>query len=323
MSEPQRRRSRLAERIRAATEHKYQGEGAYHGYAASTPLTDGERLYVFFGKSGVYCLDLDGNQLWHKLVGDGLSGWGSGCSPILDGDTLIINASVESRSLVAFDRKTGDEIWKASGINSSWNTPLLVKTEAGKELVVSVQDRLLGFNPANGKELWRCEGVHRYVCPSVVASGDSVFAIGGGHTSLSVRAGGRGDVSKSHVVWREGKGSNVSSPIIHNGHLYWFSDSGGYLCCQNAKTGETVFQQRLEPRPGRIWSSPILAEGRLYIVSQHAGTFVVAAKPEFEQLAHNVFENDNSRANASPAVSNGQLFLRTDTNLYCIAKSSR
>jgi len=301
-------------------EHNYQGEGSYHGYAASTPLTDGKNLYVFFGKSGVFCFDLDGNQLWQASVGEGTSGWGSGCSPLLHGNMLIVNASVESGSLVALDKASGKELWRCGGIGSSWNTPLVVKTGTSLELVVSVQNNLLGISPDDGKELWRADGVHRYVCPSVVAHDGIVYAIGGGHTSLAVRAGGRGDVTGSHTVWRQTRGSNVSSPIYHQGHLYWFSDGGGFLCCQKAETGETVFQERLEPRPGRIWSSPVLADGKLYVVSQHNGTYVVAASPEFKFLAHNVFEDDNSRTNASPAVDDGQLLMRTDRFLYRIGK---
>jgi outer membrane protein assembly factor BamB len=300
-------------------EHKYQGEGSYQGYAGSTPITDGQRWYVFFGKSGVFCFDLDGNQLWQTSVGDGTSGWGSGCSPCLYGKLLIVNASVESRSLVALDKLTGQEVWRTKGINSSWNTPLLVGTEK-PELVVSIQDHVIGFEPDTGEELWRVEGIHRYVCPSVVSHKDVVFAIGGGSTSLAVRSGGRGDVKDSHLVWRTNKGSNVGSPVYHEGHLYWASDGGGFICCQNAETGETVYQQRLEPRPGRIWSSPVLADGKLYFVSQHEGTYVVAASPTFELLAHNVLEDDKSRTNGSPAVSQGQLLLRTDRAIYCIGK---
>jgi outer membrane protein assembly factor BamB len=301
-------------------EHQYQGEGSYHGYAASTPVTDGQRLYVFFGKSGVYSFDLDGNELWQVSVGDGTHGWGSGTSPVLFGNLLIINASVESGSLVALDKLTGQEKWRAGNIRSSWNTPILVPTKQPKELVVSIEGRLLGFDPNSGESLWNADGIHRYVCPSVVANDDVVYAIGGGHTSLAVRIGGRGDVTQSHTLWRKEKGSNVSSPIYHQGHLYWAHDSGGFVCCQNAADGETVYQERLEPRPDKFWSSGVLAGGNLYFASQHNGTYVLAAKPKFELVAHNVFADDESRTNASPAVSDGQIFLRTDRNLYCIGK---
>jgi outer membrane protein assembly factor BamB len=299
-------------------EHKYQGEGSYHGYAASTPISDGQRLYVFFGKSGVFCFDLDGKELWQASVGDGINGWGSGGSPVLFGNLLIVNASVESGSLVALDKSTGKEVWRAKGVNAAWNSPLLVEEKGRSEVIVSSEGRLLSFNPADGQPLWNADGVHRYVCPSVVAHDGVVYAIGGGHTSLAVRMGGSGDVTESHGVWRKEKGSNVGSPIYHEGHLYWASDGGGMMYCQDATTGDFVYEKRLEPRPGNIWSSPVLADGKLYIVSQHEGAYVVAARPEFELLAHNQFADDNSRTNASPAVHRGQLLLRTDKRLYCI-----
>ena len=155
-------------------------------------------MYVFFEKSGVFCFDLDGNQLWRASVGDRTNGWGSGCSPLLHKNLVIINASVESGSLVALDKKTGDEVWRAKGIGSSWNTPLLVPGKERTELIVSIANHIVSVSPDTGEELWRAEGVHRYVCPSVVYKDDVVYAIGGGHTSLAVRIGGSGDVSKSH-----------------------------------------------------------------------------------------------------------------------------
>ena len=301
-------------------EHRYEGEGSYHGYAASTPISDGERLYVFFGKSGVFCFDLDGQQLWQTSVGDGTNGWGSGCSPVLFEKLLLVNASIESGSLVALDKLTGKEAWKAGGVRSAWNTPLLVDAKSRREVVISTESRLLSFDPNDGKPLWNSDGVHRYVCPSVVAHDGIVYAIGGGHTSLAVRAGGSGDVTESHGMWRKPKGSNVGSPVYLDGHLYWATDGGGIVCCQNAATGEFVFEKRLDPGSGTIWSSPVLADGKLYFVSQSKGTFVVAAKPEYELLAYNTFADDDSRTNASPAVHNGQLLLRTDRAFYCIGK---
>jgi outer membrane protein assembly factor BamB len=302
-------------------QHQYVGEGSYHGYSSSTPTSDGERLYVFFGKSGVFCFDLDGKEIWHVSVGTGIDRWGSADSPVLYKNLLIVNASIESHSLVALDKLTGKEVWRAPKINRSWNTPLLTITPSGEhELVVSVQDRILAFDPDTGKELWNAEGIHRYVCPSVVAHDGVVYAIGGGHTSLAVRAGGRGDVTKTDEIWRAKPGSNVSSPIYYEGNLYWASEKGGLVHCQDAKTGKFLYTKRLNPSSDLIYASPLLADGKLYYASQHHGTYVVAAKPEFELLAHNVFEDDSSRANASPAVSDGRLFLRTDAKLYCIGK---
>jgi outer membrane protein assembly factor BamB len=127
-------------------------------------------------------------------------------------------------------------------------------------------------------------------------------------------------VTQSHVLWRANKGSNVSSPVYHEGHLYWIHERQGIAYCLDAKTGETVYQERLEPRPGIVYSSITAADGKLYAVSQHNGTYVLAAKPQFELLAHNVFADDDNRANASPAVHAGQLLLRNDRYVYCIGR---
>jgi outer membrane protein assembly factor BamB len=303
-------------------EHKYTGEGSYHGYAPSTPITDGERLYVFFGKSGVYCYDLEGNQMWHKTVGKNTDRWGSGPSPILYKNLLIVNASVESGTLYALDKSSGDEVWKAPKISQAWNTPLLAPmgADAAPELIVSVQNWLLAFNPDNGKEIWKADGVHRYVCPSVVSHDRVIYAIGGGHTALAVKAGGAGDVTKTNTVWTVKKGSNVGSPIYYEGHLYWAAENGGLVNCQDAATGKFVYSERLNPNPGLVYASPVLADGKIYYVSQKNGTYVVPARPEFKLLAHNTFADDKSRGNASVAVSNGQLLLRNDQYLYCIGK---
>ncbi len=297
-------------------ESTYQaGNDAQHGYSSSTPASDGKRLYIFFGKSGVYCLGLDGNQLWHASVGDRVTGWGSSNSPVLYKNLVIINASVESGSLVALDKATGEEIWRADGMRSSWNTPLLVDVPNGKtEVVVVTSGHILGLDPDTGEELWRCKAFDGYICPSPVAHNGIVYAIQS--SSLAIRAGGRGDVSETHRLWESRGSSTVPSPVYHDGRIYWIP--GSTTLCLNAKDGKLVYQERLQPSTGTVYSSAIVADGKLYCVSQHNGTYVVAAKPEFELLAHNVFEDDDSRANASPIVDNGQLLLRTDRRLYCI-----
>lgn len=300
-------------------EEQYKGFQALHGYSSSTPATDGERLYVFFGKSGVFAFDLNGKQLWRTDVGPKIHGWGSATSPVLFQNLVIINASVESGALVALDKATGSEVWRTPGMVAAWNTPLLVELPGGRvDLVVSVKNQLLAFDPANGKERWRCKGIEDYVCPSVIAHDGIVYAIGGrGRPGLAVAAGGEGDVSDK-ILWKTQAGSNVSSPVYHDGYLYWVSESKGIAYCIDAKTGEAAYEKRLEPRPDRIYASPVVADGKIYYVSRNNGTFVLAAKPEYELLAHNVIKSDASVFNASPAVSNGQLLLRSDKRLYCL-----
>jgi hypothetical protein len=295
-----------------------------HGYATSTPASDGERVYVFFGKSGVFAFDLDGGQLWHADVGSKLSGWGSAASPVLYGDLVIVNASVESEALVALDKRTGKEKWRASGIKESWNTPLLVPVGGGKtELVVAIFGKVLGFDPASGEQLWSCAtDIGWYMVPSLVAGDGVVYCIGGRTGgALAVRTGGRGDVTQSHRLWTGRKGSNVSSPILHDGHLYWAHENLGIAYCAEAKTGTIVYEERLDGG-GQVYASPVLADGKLYYVSRGGRTCVLAAGPKFEVLA----TNDLGRAgafNASPAVAGGRLFLRSDRFLYCIGAAPR
>ncbi len=288
------------------------GNNTQHGYSSSTLASDGKRLYVFFGKSGVYCLDLDGKEIWHAGVGAGTHGWGSANSPVLYKDLVIVNASIESGSLLALDKTTGKEVWRAKGINASWNTPVLVDGAVGAELVLNESRAVIGFDPASGKELWRVTGFGGYVCPSVVAHKGVVYVVRG--EALAIRAGGRGDVTDSHVLWRVRGSSLVSSPVYHDGRLYW---SAGPAFCLDAATGKEIYRGRLG---AEFYASALVADGKIYCISRFNGTFVLAAGPEFKQLAHNRFADDDSRTNASPIVNAGCLLLRTDRYLYCIGK---
>ncbi len=293
-----------------------------HGFAANTPAADDERVYAFFGKTGVFAFDHQGNQLWQADVGADTSGWGTSASPVLYGDLVFINASVESGSLIALDRKTGKERWRAGGIREAWNTPLVVKTQSGdEELVVATHGKVLGFDPKSGKPLWSCDtDITWYMVPSAVATDGIVYILGGrsGTAALAIRAGGRGDVTETHRLWTSNKGSNVTSPVYRDGHLYWMHEQLGIAYCRNAESGELVYQNRLD-RAGQAYASALLAEGRVYYLNRSGRTFVLAAKPEFELLATNDLR-DGSTFNASPAVVGNRLLLRSDKFLYCVGK---
>lgn len=295
-----------------------------HGYASSTPASDGERIYVFFGKSGAAALDMAGKLLWQTQVGDGLHGWGSAASPVLYGNLVFINASVESQSLIALDKRTGQEVWRARGINESWNTPLLVKTPAGEtELVVAIMGHVLGFDPASGRKLWSCAtDIKWYMVPSLVADSQGIVYCIGGRTggALAVKPGGRGDVTDTHRVWVGKKGSNVSSPVLHGSHLYWAHEQLGIVYCAEAASGKILYEERL-PRAGQFYASPLLANGKLYYLTRNGRAFVVAAQPKFALLATNEF-NDRSMFNASPIAIDGRLLVRSDRFLYALAQSS-
>lgn len=291
-----------------------------HGYAASTPVSDGERVYVFFGKSGVFAFSKEGRQLWRASVGSQYHDWGSAASPILYKNLLIVNASVESESVVALDKSTGAVKWRAAGIRESWNTPILVPVAGKTELAVAIAGKILGFDPDSGAPLWSCDtDIAWYMVPSMVARDGVIYCIGGrSGGALAVRAGGRGDVTRTHRLWTGRKGSNVSSPVLHEGHLYWVHESLGIVYCAEAATGRLVYEERL-PRADQFYASPILAEGRIYYVSRgyDTGVFVVAARPRFELIAQNKL-GDRSRFDASPALAGNRILLRSDRHLYCI-----
>jgi outer membrane protein assembly factor BamB len=293
-----------------------------HGFAANTPAADADGVIVFFGKSGVLAYDHSGRQLWQADVGSKTNGWGTAASPVFYKDLVLINASVESESLVALDRRTGEEKWRAGDIRESWNTPLVSTAASGRqELIVAVQGKVLAFDPDSGRPLWSCKtDIGWYMVPSVVAADGVVYCLGGrsGTAALAVRAGGSGDVTDSHRLWTSQKGSNVSSPVYLDGHLYWIHENLGIAYCAKAATGEIVYEQRLE-RAGQVYASALLAAGRLYYLTRDGKTFVLAAKPEFEQLAVNDL-GDRRVFNGTPAVAGNRLLLRSDRYLYCIGE---
>jgi outer membrane protein assembly factor BamB len=298
-------------------EPPYRDYIALHGYASSTPTSDGKRVYFFLGKSGVFAFDLGGKRLWQASVGKGTDGWGSGTSPALYKGLVIVNASVEGRALVALDKDTGNEVWRAKGLDSSWSTPALVPVPGGKtELVVSASRQILGFDPETGKELWHANSFNWYVCPSVVYHDGVVYALQNS-TCVAVRAGGRGDVTESRTLWQKKFGTTVSSPLYYDGQVYFAGGDTAY--CLRADDGKVVYRERLKPGGGDVYASPVEAGGNIYYVSRTAGACVVQAGPKFRLLAHNTLAPDTSVFNASPAVSDSELFLRSDRYLYCIA----
>jgi outer membrane protein assembly factor BamB len=296
-------------------EHDYGQFLNLHGYASSTPASDGKAVYTFLGKSGVYAHDLEGKQLWHAAVGTGTHGWGSAASPVLHGDLVIVNAGVESGALVALDRKKGTEVWRAKDISDSWSTPVLVRVPKGQtELVVSASKKVFGFDPATGKELWRTDSFDWYVCPTVVAHDGIVYALQNS-ACVAIKAGGRGNVTSTHQLWKKNLGSVVTSPVYHKGHLYWATTTAH---CLRASDGEVVYRNGLRPAPRDVYAAPLLADGKIYYVSRTHGTYVVEAGQTYKLLAHNTIEGDDSVCNASLAVTDSRLLLRSDRYLYCI-----
>ena len=305
-------------------EDRYQGQLTQHGFASSTPATDGQRVFAFFGKSGVVAFDMDGKQLWQTSVGSGsaMMGWGSGTSLLLYKDLVIVNANAESQSLVALDKQSGRQVWKteAKGYSGSWSTPILVNLASGKqELAIFMPEEVWGLDPNDGGLFWYCTGIRGAATTSLIANEGIVYVVGGGPRgagAAAIRAGGSGDVSSSHVLWKQSSGSYVPSPLIIGDHLYW-ADDRGIVYCIKATNGEQVYRERL-PEAGGLYASLAAADGKLYAVTRRNGTFVLPAEPQFKVLARNRLDSDGTDFNASPAFGNGVLLLRSNRYLYCI-----
>lgn len=310
---------------RDASDAPYKdGNIALHGYASHTPAADRSGVYAYFGAAGAVCYSHTGEKKWSKSLGTNAKNqsYGSGASPVLCGDLLIINACIETAELyqqgetVALDLKTGRQVWREKA-GGEWSSPLLVKAGEQQELVVATRrGPWLGLNPLTGKRLWSCEA--KEYCGTPVAHEGIVYAIGG-DSRAAIRAGGSGDVTRSHKLWDTAGGTWIPSPVYHEGYLYFSAHDGGLVFCADARTGKSVYRQRL-PGGGRIFASPVSADGRIYYVSREHGTFVLATGPKFALVGHNKIEDDKSVFNGSPAISDGRLFLRSDEYLYCIAK---
>ena len=309
-------------------EDDYRGFLTEHGYASNTPVSDGEHVYAFFGKSGVFAYNFDGEQLWQTSVGTESSNrrWGSGASLILYGNLQIVNSSEESQSVRALAKDTGKELWKAeaSSLELAYGTPTLVELDDRTDLVLGVPGETWGMNPESGKLRWYCLTNHGgNVSPSVVSDGRSLFVYGGRPAAAHcIRTGGKGDITTSHMQWSGRSASYVATPLLHDGKLFWVDDRG-IAYCVDAETGDEIYRERLEgiSSGGRpVYSSPVMAGGKIYVVSRWDGTFVLAPSSEFNLLAVNSVGADDTDFNATPAISNGELFLRSNQALYCIGE---
>ena len=309
---------------------RYDGYMQEHGYASHTPASDGQRVYVYFGKGGALAFDLDGKELWRTNLGSesNSKNWGSASSPILYQDTVIISASEESHAVYALDKKSGQQLWKADGAALSYvfGTPVLAEHAGRIDLLLSMPNELWALNPDTGKLRWHADsGLPGNIAPGVVVGDGVAYAFGGFPRlgALAVKLGGKGDVTQSNIVWTSNNSTYVPTPVLHEGRLYFASDAG-FATCLDAKTGALVYKERLPGasatgRGGKpFYASAVMADGHVFAVSRRNGVFVFAAQPTFKLVAHNQLTGDDSDFNATPALAGRQLFLRSNRNLYCI-----
>ena len=303
----------------------YDNRHRKSSFASSTPATDGERVYAFFGSEGLYAYDFNGRIVWKEDLGKmGTFGMGTGTSPVLHENLVIVQCDYElgERSfIIAMDKRTGKQIWKTPRkVQVGWATPLLVQTAKRAELITSGTEAVIAYDPATGKELWRSKGLESNSIPSPVATRDLVIISAGypAKVAYAVRLGGSGDLSApSNVVWSYAKGTAyVPSPILYSDNLYLMTDKG-ILTCLDARTGEVRYEGGRVPVPATFTASPVAFDGKLLLTSEDGDTFVLRAGPKHEVIRTN---SVGEPVYASPAISDGQIFIRGEKNLYCIGK---
>ena len=284
--------------------------------------------------------DFEGRERWTRDVQHdyGLFGqlYGYGSSPLLFEDSLYVQVlhgshTAEPSYLLRIDKATGKTVWRVERVTNArqespdaYTTPTLVRDGTRSEIVVSGADVVTGHDPATGAEVWRAEGlnpagdgIYRIIASPLVHDG-IVYAPTRERPMLALKAGGRGDVSRTHVLWRFMNGPDVPTPVSDGTYVYVINDRG-IMWCLDARTGVPVYErQRL--RPSTYTGSPILADGKIYVTNEDGLTSVVRAGPKFEILAENDLDEYTL---SSPAVSDGQIFVRTDKALYAIGQRRR
>ena len=294
-----------------------------HNLATPTPVTDGKLVYAWFGNGQVVALDMDGRSVWSRHLGIEYGSfktpWGHGGSPALYKDLLILLCDHDSNSyLLALDKSTGKECWKVDRGKGriSHSTPLVVKGPKKDELIVNSSERIDAFDPQNGEFLWHAGSQRQTPIPSPVFHDGIIYLSRGYRNSdfLAIRPGGKGDVSESNVLWRTPSGASYVPSILYYDGLLYMTNEVGIVTCAEASTGKPIWRQRLG---GIFFASPVAGDGKVYMVSETGETFVLRAGRTAEVLARNELDE---RMLASPAISNGHLFLRSDSTLFCIGK---
>ncbi|HNR37145.1 MAG TPA: PQQ-like beta-propeller repeat protein [Candidatus Hydrogenedentes bacterium] len=309
--------------------------------SSPSPVTDGTHVWVMTGTGTVAALTMDGDVVWkfnlQKEYGPFGLNFGYGSSPLLYNGKLFVQVlhgytTTAPSYVMAFEGLTGKVLWRverpttARGeSHDAYTTPTLVANDGKTQIVVSGGDYVTGHDPETGAEVWRAAGLNprnstrNRIIVSPVAVDGIVYACSSRRPLLALRGGGTGDVTASHLAWTwdASGGPDVPTPVCDGRHLYMVADQGAATCL-DAKTGAVVYSPTRTAK-GIVSASPVLADGKIYITNEDGVTTVLAAGPEFKILATNALPSEGKTL-SSPAVSEGRIYLRTPTHLYCIGK---
>jgi outer membrane protein assembly factor BamB len=303
----------------------HEGHHATNTYASASALTDGERIYAFFGSRGLYALDLKGNVKWEKDLGDMTikNGFGEAASPALSGDRLVVIWDHEGASfIVALDKRTGKELWRVPREEkTSWATPLIVPVGGRTQVITSATSLVRSYDLATGELVWQLSGMTANAIPTPVHADGIVYLMSGfrGNALMAVRLSeAKGDITNTPaVLWRYDRDTPyVPSPLLYGDQLYFLKSNSGVLSAFEAKTGKKLYgEQRLEGVPN-VYASPLGVANRIYVAGRDGGVAVVQHGPEFKVLAVNTLPDG---FDASPVAVGDELYLRGRKNLYRIS----
>jgi outer membrane protein assembly factor BamB len=310
----------------AREEIPHQTRNDMGAWATASPITDGERVYAFFGSRGLYCYDLKGTLIWEKDFGDMDTGgdMGEGVSPVLYKDKLIVIWDHYGEDFIAaLEARTGKEIWrKKRDERISWTTPLVVE-DAGRVQVITVAEKWIkSYDITNGDVIWQTEGI-RYNNISTPVAADGIVYVGSGLQEGWIKAirlnGAKGDITgTSSVLWSFEKFyPYVPSPLVMGGLLYFTKDRVGFLTCLDAATGQVHYSNTRLQGIRHIFASPAGVKDRIYFLGQNGVTIVIRHGPEFHVLSKNTLEDE---FDTSPVIVGDEIYLRGDRYLYRISK---
>lgn len=303
-------------------------EGGHYtaSLASASPVTDGERVFAFFGSHGLYCLDFSGKLLWQKAFPPMHSkhGHGEGASPALHGDFLIINWDHEEESfLVALDTKTGEERWRREREEvTSWSTPLIVSVDGKQQVVVCGTERVRGYNLRTGETIWECGGMSANIVATPVAE-DGIVYVGSSYEKramMAIRlAGSGGDITGTdQVLWSRSRGTPyVPSPLLYDGALYFLAHYQNVLTRVDAVSGNDAPGAVRLGEIGNVYASPVGAGGNVFITDLD-GTTQVMSNSDIPR--HVSINRIGEPVNASLAIVGDAIFIRGEQHLFCIAE---
>jgi outer membrane protein assembly factor BamB len=304
-----------------------------NSYASETPVTDGERVYAYFGNVGLFAFDMNGKPLWSKPMGalKVRSGFGPAASPVVHGDRVyIVNDNDEQSFIAAFNTVTGAQVWRADRKEgSNWTTPFVWKNARRTEIVTAGTDRVRSYD-LDGKLLWELAGMSSFAIPSPIAANGLLYITSGYpgdrlRPAYAIRPGATGDISllpdqdhNDYIVWSHPTlGPYHPSALVYGGCYYTLFDRG-FLTCNDPMTGKEIYpRQRISADATGFTASPWAYNGKVFAMSEDGDTYVIQAGSEFKVLGKSSLDEMTL---ATPAVANGSLIVRTASKLYRIGR---